>query len=475
MIEEKVRLCKRIEEKEEAYSDISRKIWEYAELGFHEYQSAQLLQNTLEAEGFQVETGLAGIPTAFKGTFGAGRPVVAFLGEFDALPGLSQKPGIDIQEKREGTDCGHGCGHNLLGTGSLAAAVAVKDYLKEREGTGTVIYFGCPGEEKGSGKTFMAREGCFEGLDAVFCWHPWDVNGLFASSSLADICATFIFHGKASHASASPHLGRSALDAVELMNVGCNFLREHVIPEARIHYAITNAGGNAANVVQETAAVYYEARAPRLCQSYEIFERISEVARGASIMTGTSFEIVRGDGFSDYIPNKVLGEVLMKNFQEAGAPDFDSEDHELAKNIQNTFSDQIMREAAAAVESQHGENAAAAMEGKVLADVVFPINPLKTLMPGSTDVGDVSYQAPTGQILTACKAFGTPGHSWQEVSQSGSSIGRKGMITAAKVMGMAAVDVFHDPQIIKDAKKEFTAAVKDGYHCPIPDEIKPDI
>ena len=321
----------------------------------------------------------------------------------------------------------------------------------------------------------MAREGCFEGLDAVFCWHPWDVNGLFSSSSLADICATFIFHGKASHASASPHLGRSALDAVELMNVGCNFLREHVIPEARIHYAITNAGGNAANVVQETAAVYYEARAPRLCQSYEIFERISEVARGASIMTGTSFEIVRGDGFSDYIPNKVLGEVLMKNFQEAGAPDFDSEDHELAKNIQNTFSDQIMREAAAAVESQHGENAAAAMEKKVLADVVFPINPLKTLMPGSTDVVDVSYQAPTGQILTACKAFGTPGHSWQEVSQSGSSIGRKGMITAAKVMGMAAVDVFQDPQIIKDAKKEFTAAVKDGYHCPIPDEIKPDI
>lgn len=475
MTEAKERLCKRIAEKEKTYSDISRKIWEYAELGFHEYRSAKLLQDTLEAEGFQVETGLAGIPTAFKGTFGTGGPVVAILGEFDALPGLSQKPGRDTQEKREETDCGHGCGHNLLGTGSLAAAVAVKAYLEESGGVGTIVYFGCPGEEKGSGKTFMAREGCFEGLDAVFCWHPWDVNGLFSSSSLADICASFTFHGKASHASASPHLGRSALDAVELMNVGCNFLREHVIPEARIHYAITNAGGNAANVVQETASVYYEARAPRLRQSFEIFEGICEVARGAAIMTGTSYEVVRGDGFSDYIPNKVLGNVLMENFREAGAPDFDSDDHALAEKIQRTFSEEIMQEAVSAVEDQHGENAAAEMEGKVLADAVFPINPLKTVMPGSTDVGDVSYQAPTGQILTACKAFGTPGHSWQEVSQSGSSIGIKGMITAAKVMGMSAIDVFQDPRIAEEAKKEFLKAVKGGYHCPIPDEIKPDL
>lgn len=475
MIQEKERLCKGIEEKGRMYSDISQKIWEFAELGFHEYQSAKLLQDTLEAEGFQVETGLAGIPTAFKGTFGTGRPVVAILGEFDALPGLSQKPGKSTQEKRENTDCGHGCGHNLLGTGSLAAAVAAKDYLKESKGSGTIVYYGCPGEEKGSGKTFMAREGCFEGLDAVFCWHPWDVNGLFSSSSLADICASFIFHGKASHASASPHLGRSALDAVELMNVGCNFLREHVIPEARIHYAITNAGGNAANVVQDTAAVYYEARAPRLRQSFEIFERICEVARGAAIMTGTSYEMVRGDGFSDYIPNKVLGKVLMENFLEAGAPDFDRDDYALAEKIQSTFSDQILHEAVSAVENQHGEYAASEMEGKVLADVILPINPRKTVMPGSTDVGDVSYQAPTGQILTACKAFGTPGHSWQEVSQSGSSIGNKGMLTAAKVMGMAAIDVFRNPQIAEEAKKEFLPAVKDGYHCPIPDEIKPDL
>lgn len=475
MIQEKERLCRNIEKREEIYSRISQKIWEYAELGFKEHRSAKLLQETLEREGFQVETGLAGIPTAFKGTFGSGGPVIAILGEFDALPGLSQKPGTDVQEKREDTDCGHGCGHNLLGTGSLAAAVAVREYL-DRSGTpGTIIYFGCPGEEKGSGKTFMAREGCFKGLDAVFCWHPWDVNGLFASSSLADICATFIFHGKASHASASPHLGRSALDAVELMNVGCNFLREHVIPEARIHYAITNAGGNAANVVQETAAVYYEARAPRLNQAFEIFERICEVARGAAIMTGTSYEMVRGDGFSDYIPNKVLGKVLMENFQEAGAPAFDHTDHELAEKIRDTFSEQMIQEAAAAVENQHGENAAAAMEGKVLADIVLPVNPLKSTMPGSTDVGDVSYQAPTGQILTACKAFGTPGHSWQEVSQSGSSIGKKGMLTAAKVMGMAAIDVFRNPKIAEDAKKEFDAAVRGGYHCPIPEEIKPDL
>ena len=278
MIEEKVRLCKKIEEKEEAYSDISRKIWEYAELGFHEYQSAKLLQNTLEAEGFQVETGLAGIPTAFKGTFGAGRPVVAFLGEFDALPGLSQKPGIDIQEKREGTDCGHGCGHNLLGTGSLAAAVAVKDYLKEREGTGTVIYFGCPGEEKGSGKTFMAREGCFEGLDAVFCWHPWDVNGLFSSSSLANICASFTFHGKASRLRV--HLGRVP-GCSGTYECGMQFLGEHVIPRNQIHYAMAAlAGGNAAKCGTGDCICLLKPRAPAAVVFLKYLKKDAEVARG---------------------------------------------------------------------------------------------------------------------------------------------------------------------------------------------------
>ena len=255
MIQEKERLCRNIEKREEIYSRISQKIWEYAELGFKEHRSAKLLQETLEREGFQVETGLAGIPTAFKGTFGSGGPVIAILGEFDALPGLSQKPGTDVQEKREDTDCGHGCGHNLLGTAGMAAALAVRHYIEDTGICGSVVYYGCPGEENGAGKALMIEEHFFDEADIMLSWHPHYKSGLF-NNSLANVRVTYTFHGKSAHASLAPHLGRSALDACELMNIGVNYLREHMIPDARVHYAYLNTGGTAPNIIPAEAQVF---------------------------------------------------------------------------------------------------------------------------------------------------------------------------------------------------------------------------
>ena len=302
-----------IEKRRETFIQLSDKIWETPEIYFEEYQSAEYLCQALEGEGFQVERKVAGLQTSFIGSFGSGSPVVAILGEFDALPGLSQKKGLTQNEPITAGGHGHGCGHNLLGTGAFAAAVSIKEYMKQTGLKGTVRYYGCPAEESGSGKAYMARAGLFDDVDFALSWHPETKPIIMNFSSLANYAVRFIFNGKSAHAAAAPHLGRSALDAVELMNIGVNYLREHMIPEARVHYAITDTGGNSPNVVQAHAEVAYLIRAPKKKQVMDLYNRVNDIAKGAALMTGTKMEAVFEGAASDLVPNHILANIMYKN------------------------------------------------------------------------------------------------------------------------------------------------------------------
>ncbi|MFJ5791815.1 M20 family metallopeptidase [Lysinibacillus sp. NPDC093197] len=457
-------LSKVIEEKRQKLISVSDQIWGYAETGFEEFQSAELLCNTLEEEGFTVEKGVGNIDTAFIGSYGTGKPIIAVLGEFDALTGLSQVGG-DIQYNPEVTNGnGHGCGHNLLGTGALAAAIAIRSYLKENNFEGTVRYYGCPGEEIGSGKTFMVREGLFDDVDFAVCWHPWSRNSVWSMSSLACYEVSFRFKGKSSHAASTPHLGRSALDAVELMNVGVNYLREHIIPEARVHYAVTNTGGVSPNVVQEKADVLYFIRAPRVAQAEEIYQRICDVARGAALMTGTQVEIDFASAASDILPNNTLEKVMHDNFVALGVPQYDEKEQQFAKDIRATLSEADKKEDIKANKE---------LEGKDLAHVIDPFIPSNGILPGTSDVGDVSWVVPTVQCMVACEPIGTPLHTWQVVSTGKTSIAHKGMLHAGKVMAATAIAVLQNPEVLEKAKLELIEQRNgEEYVCPIPPEVK---
>lgn len=454
---------------------LSDRVWSLAETGLGETQSAAALEAALEAEGFRVTAGLAGIPTAFVASYGEGSPVIALLGEYDALSGLSQAAGKPAKEALVPGGNGHGCGHNLLGVGSLGAALVVKDYLRSSGAAGTIRYYGCPGEERGSGKTFMARAGAFDGVDLALTWHPSDVNCVLQARTLANLSIHFRFTGKASHAASSPHLGRSALDAVELMNVGANYLREHVIPEARIHYAITNPGGSSPNVVQDTAESHYFCRAPRVAQAREIYERLCDVARGAALMTGTACEIRLAEGLSDYIPNRTLGVLLQGCLEAAGIPAFQDRDRDLAQGFRSTLSAGELGSALAQARYTQGRELAKRLEDSPLAEGIGPLFPGDSLLPGSTDVGDVSQIVPTGQVVTACTAFGTVPHSWQFAAQAASSIGHEGMLAAARVLALACIEALGDPGLIERAKAELRDVTGGRYECPIPEGILPGV
>ncbi|GAA4714619.1 M20 family metallopeptidase [Brevibacillus fulvus] len=453
-----------IEQKREKFIDVSNRIWEFAETRFEEFRSAELLCQTLEEEGFAVERGAGGIPTAFIGTFGSGAPIIAFLGEFDALSGMSQKKGIaqEIPEIPGGN--GHGCGHNLLGTGSLAAAVAVKEYLQKYNLPGTVRYYGCPGEEGGSGKTFMARAGVFDDVDFALSWHPMGYNSVMAVESLANYQVYFKFKGKSAHAAASPHLGRSALDAVELMNIGVNYLREHIIPEARVHYAVTHTGGLSPNVVQAKAEVLYLIRAPHVPQVQEIYERVCDIAKGAALMTGTEVEIVFDKACSELIQNKTLESVMYRNFQQLGVPQFDEQEQALAQEVRATLTPQERASSAALPDGASPD----------LVDWLQPYTGATIPLNGSTDVGDVSWITPTAQCNTACFVNGSALHSWQWVTIGATSIGHKGMLHAGKVMAATAIDMLKNPEAVLQAKKELQERLgKQAYQCPIPEGVQP--
>lgn len=457
------RISQIIENKRDFLIDVSDDIWSFAEIGYKEWKSAERLCEALEQEGFNVQRSVGEIETAFIASYGSGTPIVAILGEYDALSGLSQKGGIAKPVPITNGGNGHGCGHNLLGTGSLAAAIAVRYYMEENNLPGTVRYYGCPAEESGAGKTHMVREGLFDDVDFALTWHPGSHNKVMSSRSLACTGGSFRFIGKSSHAAASPHLGRSALDAVELMNVGANYLREHIIQDARIHYAITNTGGISPNVVQAEAEVFYYTRAPRFSQAAEIYERVCDIARGAALMTGTQVEIPVAGGLSDLIPNTVLETVMHKNFAEIGTPIYDEDEIQFAREIRSTLANE---------DKEHDIQFTKELKGKELSDVVEPYVESSEIMPGSTDVGDVSWIVPTAQCNTSCFVLGTPLHTWQVVTQGATSIAHKGMLHAGKVIAATAVDVMQNQNMIEQAKEELYKR-KDGemYISPLPEGL----
>ncbi|GED71256.1 aminobenzoyl-glutamate utilization protein B [Brevibacillus reuszeri] len=471
------RIAEIIDQKSELFTNVSDRIWEYAETRFEEFRSAELLCKTLEAEGFTVEKGVAGIETAFIGSYGSGSPVIAILGEYDALSGLSQERGNATHQPIVAGGNGHGCGHNLLGSGSLAAAVAIRHYMEENGIKGTVRYYGCPAEEGGSGKAYMAREGLFNDADFAICWHPQTFNTLMSVSSLANYQVYFKFKGKAAHAAAAPHLGRSALDAVELMNIGVNYLREHIIPEARIHYAITNSGGFSPNVVQAEADVLYLIRAPKTQQVEEIYQRVCQIARGAAMMTETAVDIIFDKACSNLIPNQTMERVMYSNFTELGVPEFDQNEIDFARQIRTTIPDSDKNselQMISKVLGARGKDLSEQLKNQELSSILMPLMPAARLMSGSTDVGDVSWIIPTVQCSTTCFAMGTQLHSWQAVAQGGTSIGHKGMLHAGKIMAATAIEMLLSPELIAEAKAELVEKL-DGttYVCPIPADIKP--
>ncbi|MFV1450502.1 amidohydrolase [Maribacter sp. HS] len=412
------------------YKAIANELWENPELGYLEENSSALLQETLGAAGFKVEKGVAGIPTAFTATYGSGSPVIGILGEFDALPGMSQSA-EPIKKSRVVDAPGQACGHHLFGTGSMAAAISVKNWLDATKKSGTIRFYGTPAEEGGSGKVYMVRAGLFNNVDAIVSWHPGDQNTSNPSTNLATISGKFTFKGVSSHAAAAPELGRSALDGVEGMNDLVNMLREHTTESTRIHYVITK-GGDAPNIVPEEAQVYYVVRHANRKEVKAVWDRVVKAAEGSAIGTETemSYEIIGGT--YDRLPNEVLATLMHKNMEIVGGVNYTPEEIDFAKEIQKTLKTPKEIESA-------GE----------IKPMVF------TYGKASADTGDVSWNAPLAAVRTATWVPGTPPHSWQAVAAGGTDIGYKGMMVAAKTMALTAIDIFEKPAVLTKIKAEF--------------------
>jgi len=459
----------------ENFIKISDFIYEHPELRFIEYESAEYLAKACENAGFTVERGVANIKTSFVATYGHGSPVIGFLGEYDALSGLGQVANKTVQ-KPDGKANGHGCGHNLLGTASFAAACATKDFLMKNNLSGTVKFFGCPAEEGGSGKTFMVREGVFDDVDIALTWHPGDTNSIISMSSLANYQVYFKFEGVSSHAAASPHLGRSALDAVELMNTGVNYLREHIIPEARIHYAVTNTGGFSPNVVQAEAEVLYLIRAPEIKQVDEIYERVIKIAEGAALMTETEMTMKFDKACSNYIPNRSLEKILYNKLLDSTIEQLTEEEIQFAKKLWESLTSHEKKSFLNSSKNFGDSIYENISKGRYLADFVSPYEPIERPMAGSTDVADVSWVVPTAQLSAATCALGTPGHSWQMTTQGKSSFAHKGMLRAAEAMAKTATHLFQNENDFKKVRDEFISfRDENSYTCPIPDDVQPTI
>lgn len=467
-----------VREKAQTILDANDRIWEYAELAYHEFQSADLLCNILSEEGFTVQKGLAGIPTCFTATWskGSGKPVMGILGEYDALSSLSQKAATPTAEPIEQGGNGHGCGHCSLGAGALGAVLAIKAYLEEQDEDGTVIYFGCPAEEGAGSKQFMARAGLFDGVDFIYTWHPSTHNAVEWVQSNAIIGANFHFKGRTSHAGASPHMGRSALDAVELMSVGCNYLREHVLPEVRIHYAYIDAGGTSPNVVQDRATVRYEIRAPFSYQLRELLDRVADVAKGAALMTGTQSSYELAMAFTEYVPNRALAEVADECLQEVGAPEWDESDYALARQFLQSYDEETTKAIHRKIADEYGAERLEEILEKPLDSEVHPFDGSHLALEcGSTDVGDVGFAAPTMNLNVACACVGNVGHTWQMTAQACSPISHKGILTAAQVLALAAIHTKHRPEVMEAAKQEVLARNGGKYSCPLPDSVQPPL
>ena len=455
-----------LEERQQRFITISDTIWKTPEVALAETKACNLQAEDLERDGFRITRNVGELPTAFMAEWGSGSPIIGFLGEYDALPGLSQKNQAK-QDPIVSDGPGHGCGHNLLGTASLAAAVSIKAWLEHTGRPGTVRYYGCPAEETCEGKVFMARAGVFDDLDAAITWHPGSVNSVWAGSSLAVNNIKFRFHGRTAHAAAQPETGRSSLDAVELMNVGVNYLREHVIDAARIHYVITHGGG-APNVVPDDAEVWYFIRAPRRDQVEELTERVRKIAAGAAMMTETTLEENFQAGAYNMLSNQVIGDRMQEILEEMGPIPFEEEEMAFGKMIADAFPERLRAGLLAA------EKLPPELVSQGLCGDVFPIRDRGETMPGSTDVSDVSWITPTAQFTTTCHPVGVPGHSWGITATGAMSIGHKGMVHAAKGMAMTAVDLYENPKLLKAAQDEFKASTAgQPYKSPLPEGTKP--
>ena len=424
------RILNSIDENKNNYSEIAQKIWSYAEMGYQETESSALLQKTLKNEGFEIEKGVAEIPTAFVATFGSSGSVIAILGEFDALPGLSQKA-LPYKVSTNGK-AGHACGHHLFGTASAAAAIALKNYLIAENKPGIVKYYGCPAEEGGSGKVYMTRAGLFDDVDVALHWHADSKNSASIRPALANKSAKFRFYGVSAHAAGAPEKGRSSLDAVEAMNNMVNMMREHTTESTRIHYVITK-GGKAPNVVPDFAEVYYYARHSTRDEVVNVFDRIVNAAKGAALGTGTTMEYEMIGGTHELLHNDILQQLVHKNLEKIGGYTYTSEE--------KVFAEKISESLGVSLNTQYVEGVEPYDKGGKAG--------------GSTDVGDVSFAVPTVGLRAATWVPGTPAHSWQAVAAGGTDIGNKGMMIAAKTLALTAMQLIDNPKIISVAKKEF--------------------
>ena len=464
-----------IEAKAPLLTSLSDKIWEYAEISMLEYKSAAEYCAILKDQGFQVAEGICGVPTAFSGTYGNGKPIIGILGEYDALSGLSQAAGTtEYMPLTEGGN-GQGCGHNMLGAGALGAAIAIKEAIAAGELSGTVIFYGCPGEEGCAGKTFMAREGEFSKLDAAITWHPGDVNEIMVGSNAACIQVEYSFQGVAAHAAGDPWNGRSALDAAELMNIGVNFLREHMKPKESIHYSFSDAGGISPNVVQPTARLVYMIRSDTVRNAKALLMRVENIAKGAALMTDTSLSWRQIDGTSDTVSNQVLEKLLHENLLAAPLPEYTDAELDYAQKLKSTFVAEGLPGTMTYEDPrvklfvmEHTDNG-----HKALNNFVMPYAPSNAYNPGSSDVGDVSWLTPTAQFTAVTWPSLSPGHSWQNVSCGKTAIGHKGLLLAAKVLAGTAFDLMTDPDHLKEARAEFHITAAEGYDCPIGKDLEP--
>jgi len=459
-----------IDENEKRIIEISDKIWEYAEVGLLEHRTSRLLSDEIERRGFRVDRGVAGMPTAFVATWGSGHPVIGVLGELDALPGLSQKPVPHREPLVEGAP-GHGCGHNIHGASGMAGAVAVKVAMEEAGVPGTVRFYGCPAEETLVGKVWLVRDGYFDGVDAVLSHHPGSVNTAGLSSSNAMNSVKFHFHGAASHAAGSPEQGRSALDAAELMNVAVNYMREHIVEKARVHYVVEE-GGHEPNVVPPYARTWYYVRAPERDQVERIYRWVLRMADGADLMARTTHDVEFLTGCYNKIPNRTLSGVVVANMRAIGAPRHTEEELEFARELTRSIPPDQKRESLRKSKRPGWER---------LVDELFDERVLDAwnegmVGAGSTDVSDVSWVTPTMEFSTACCVLGTPGHSWQFTAQTGMSIGHKSLIFASKVIAASALDLMTRPDLLKKARQEWAERLGGRvYKPPIPAGLKPPL
>jgi aminobenzoyl-glutamate utilization protein B len=434
--EERKQILARMDSQAEHFGAISRKIWEFAEVGYKEHQSSALLREELQRNGFTIASNIGEIPTAFTATWGSGKPVIAILGEFDALPGLSQDTAPDRKPIKNGAP-GHGCGHNLFGTGSALAAIEAKAFLQAKKLPGTIRFYGTPAEEGGGGKIHMARAGVFKDVDVALHWHPGTANRVTLGGALANINAKFRFYGKASHAAGAPDKGRSSLDALLLMAHAVDMLREHVPQETRIHYIVTN-GGAAPNVVPDFAEGYFYARHPDMSVLDGIWARLIKCAEAGALATETRMEMEIVNAVYNILPNESLSTVVDRQLQLVGGVKYTPEEQKFAEALTKTFP----------------------------PDFSLPLGSQEQVQPmlgarglgGSTDVGDISWIVPTAGLGAATAVPGTPGHSWQNVACSGSSIGRKGMMVAAKTLALATIELLQNPKAVQDAKTDFERA-----------------